>query len=97
MLSAPPYRRIIECTEVFIFMSKLLEWRSVAVVVSRADLIEEHKTSLLRNLYIILSASPHWRIIESTEVFIFVFQLLEWRSVPVAVSRAGLIESITLV
>ena len=39
-MAAHPHRRIIECTEVLIFMCQLLEWRNVVVAVSRAGLIE---------------------------------------------------------
>ena len=62
ILSAPPHRRIIECTEVFIFMCQLLEWRSVAVAVRRAGLIEEHNPSLLRHLYISHSSLKDYRM-----------------------------------
>ena len=62
ILLALPCSRIIECTEVFIFMWQLLEWRSVAVAVRRAGLIEEHNPSLLRHLYISTSLMKDYRM-----------------------------------
>ena len=44
----------LECTEVFIFMFQLLDWRSVAVAVIREGLIEEHNPGLLKLLDVIL-------------------------------------------